>query len=333
MKTNRRTFLRSAAALAAAGSSPFLSFTSFFTDTPVGTFILKKTGHVVIVQRPDALKHNTTIIFDTVYQMVSDGICRLTGYSTPQAAWSSLLQSSKKIGIKVNAMGGRCICTHVELAYAVARHLTAAGISAENIIIWDRLSTELEKGGYTVQKNGSGIKCYGTDSNYESSLETSGTVGTCFSTIIARQCDALINIPVLKDHDLSGVSLGLKNFYGAIHNPNKYHDNGCDPYIADLNCHPHIKTKLCLTIIDALTAQCQGGPAYRQEWNWPYAGLIFSQDPVAADRIGTHIIEEQRKKKGLPLLAESGRDPVHIQTAAKRGLGNGNFSSIQQIFA
>jgi len=333
MKTTRRTFLLSAAALTAATSSPFSSFASFLTDKKTEKRLSDKSGHVVIVQRPEALKDAATVIYDSVYQMLGDGMCRLTGLQKPSDAWSSLFQPSAKIGIKVNAMGGPRICTHAVLAYAVARHLIAAGLPAANIIIWDRLSTELAKAGYTVQNADTGIKCYGTDASYEASIETSGSVGSCFSTIIARQCDALINIPVLKDHELSGVSLGLKNFYGAIHNPNKYHDNGCDPYIADLNCHPYIRNKLCLTIIDALTAQYQGGPAYRQQWNWPYAGLIFSHDPVAADRIGAQIIDQQRIKCGLPLLTDAGRDPVHIQTAAKRGLGNGDFSSIQKIFA
>ena len=39
---------------------------------------------------------------------------------------------------------------------------------------------------------------------------------------------------VVKDHDLAGVSAGLKNWYGVIHNPNKYHDSCCDPYVADV---------------------------------------------------------------------------------------------------
>jgi uncharacterized protein (DUF362 family) len=135
----------------------------------------------------------------------------------------------------------------------------------------------------------------------------------------------------LKDHDLCGVSLSLKNFYGAIHNPNKYHDHGCDPYIADVNAHPYIKDKLRLVICDGLIGQCNGGPGYKPQWAWPYSGLLLSRDPVAIDRTGCHIIEEQRKATGLQSLAAAGRPAKHIQTAAQRGLGISDMNKINRI--
>jgi hypothetical protein len=49
-------------------------------------------------------------------------------------------------------------------------------------------------------------------------------------------------------------AIALKNMYGVIHNPNKYHPNGCNPYIADLNMLPEIRTRMRLTICDATTA-------------------------------------------------------------------------------
>ena len=53
-------------------------------------------------------------------------------------------------------------------------------------------------------------------------------------------------MPLLKDHDGAGVSIALKNMYGVIHNPNKYHPNGCNPYVADVNMLPDIRTKMRL---------------------------------------------------------------------------------------
>ncbi len=330
MTTDRRTFLRTAALLTAA-ASPLAPLVSYCADAPVKEKPRVRNGSVVIVRKPDLMQAPATALSETLFQMLGAGICRLTGSENPVAAWAGLFPKTAVIGIKVNAMGGPRICTHPELAYAVARHLTSAGVRAQNIIIWDRLSSELAKGGYALIKTEAGVQCYGTDTAYASSIEIAGSVGTCFSTIIAEQCDALINLPVLKDHDLSGVSLGLKNFYGAIHNPNKYHDNGCDPYIADLNAHPFIQNKLRLTIIDGLTAQYHGGPAYKPQWNQPYEGLILSRDPVAADRAGATIIDDLRKQNGLPALAECGRSPVHILTAAQRGLGSAAGNTIQTI--
>lgn len=327
MYTNRRELLKKAALLAAALPCSTTSRLFAASTAPAQN---RSDRIVVIAQRPQALRPDGSPEPDVLSAMLNDAVCRITGVTPPRAAWQSIFKPGEKIGIKVNAMGGIGICTHAELAFAAARQLAAAGIPERDIIIWDRLTVELERGGYTIRQGDSGTRCFGTDNDYESRIETAGAIGSCFSRIIAS-CDALINIPVLKDHDLSGVSLGLKNFYGAIHNPNKYHDNGCDPFIADLNTHPHIRGKLRLTIIDGLRGQYNGGPACRTQWQWPYAGLIISRDPVAADAVGASLIEEQRKKHGLPSLADAGRPARHIQTAAVRGLGIAEPKSIQTV--
>jgi uncharacterized protein (DUF362 family) len=330
MILKRRNFLKYIAGFTTA-SSPLFSIFSLFVKKAAGRKIQKSIGKVVIVKRPEVFTSPGNVSPEVAYRMLSDGICRLTGHKTPASAWSSLFSPSEKIGIKVNALGGRRICTHTELTYAVVKHLTECGIPAQNIIIWDRLTRELKKAGYGIQRGGRSVRCFGTDDDYGFLPESSGSIGSCFSRILTRKCDAIISIPVLKDHDLAGVSLNLKNFYGAIHNPNKYHDNGCDPFIADLNCHPHIKNKLRLVIIDGLMGLYNGGPAFKPQWAWPYSGLLLSQDPVAVDLIGTEIIEKKRKSKGLPSLKQDGRFPVHIQTAAKKGLGTGDLKKIEKI--
>jgi len=48
-----------------------------------------------------------------------------------------------------------------------------------------------------------------------------GSVGSLLSTTLTRTCDAVVNLPVLKDHGIVGVTMALKNLFGAIHNPNK----------------------------------------------------------------------------------------------------------------
>jgi len=270
---------------------------------------------------------NTTI----VRKMLTTAMLRLTGTSTPDQAWKTLFNADDVVGIKVNALGGTQIATHPGVVDAVVAGLTTAGIPEENIIIWDRLSGELEKAGYTINTSKSGVKCFGTDKRYDPEPEIIGSIGSCFSSIVSSRCTALINMPVLKDHDLSGVSLSLKNFYGAIHNPNKYHDNNCDPYIADLNTHTYIKDKLRLIVCDALTMQCQGGPAYKPQWSRTYSTLLLSRDPVAHDRIATKLIEDERKERGLNTLKDAAREPIHITTAARKGLGTDDFNSIELV--
>ena len=123
----------------------------------------------------------------------------------------------------------------------------------------------------------------------------------------------------------------MKNFYGAIHNPNKYHDNNCDPYIADLNSHPYIKDKLRLIICDSIIGLYNGGPGYKARWTWNYNAILLSQDPVALDSMGRKIIEEKRKEMGLKGLKEAGREPRYISTAARLGLGIDDLEKVEIV--
>jgi uncharacterized protein (DUF362 family) len=113
----------------------------------------------------------------------------------------------------------------------------------------------------------------------------------------------------------------MKNWYGVIHNPNKYHDSGCDPYVADVVRHPFIKDKLRLTVLDGVVAQCHGGPALRVDATFELGVVAASTDPVAADLWALRVIDEERARRGLPSLEEAGRPPRWLATAANYGLG------------
>jgi len=231
-------------------------------------------------------------------------------------AWSRLVRPGDKVGVKVNALGGRGLSSNLQLVEAICGRLQEAGIKAGDIVVWDRDSVEMERSGFHLSMGGNGVQCFGTDRvDYEQDLVAHGSVGSRLSRILTQRCNVLINVPVLKDHDGAGVTIALKNMYGVIHNPNKYHPNGCNPYIADLNMLPEIRTRMRLTICDATTAQYEGGPAYKPEYSWKQNALIVSQDPVALDYTGWQIIERKRAEKGLKTLEAEGRAPRYIATA------------------
>ena len=333
-RINRRGFLKYITAFGAylAGGISFpLKLWGGVADKSLGGRSSSGKSRVALVRNSAVLTKNREVNHSVAGEMVNSGMLSLTGESTPDQAWKSLFKSKDVVGIKVNGLGGRQIATHFGVVKAIVSGLKSAGLPEENIIIWDRLTKELKRAGYTINTSDKGMKCFGTDASYDRYPEIIGSIGSCFSSIISSFCTALINIPVLKDHDLAGVSLSLKNFYGAIHNPNKYHDNNCDPYIADLNTHPYIKDKLRLVVCDALTLQYQGGPAFKPQWALDYHSLLLSRDPVAIDRIGAELIEEKRKEKGLPSLKKAGREPIHIATAAKKGLGTDDLNKIKFI--
>ncbi len=236
-------------------------------------------------------------------------VVALTGAAGTVEAWSALFPRDRSVGIKLNCLAGPRLAPRRELVQALIAGLGLAGVPPERIVVWERSDRELLRCGFAINTGGSEPRVYGTDSRaagYESRIRSSGSVGSCFSRILTEQCDLLINVGVLKDHDLAGVSVGLKNLYGVIHNPNKYHDNACDPYVADLAAHPLIRRKLRLTVCDGTTAQCHGGPAYQAGWAWNFGGLLAGLDPVAVDRVGAGLIEERRVPAGPPLAGRGG---------------------------
>jgi uncharacterized protein (DUF362 family) len=232
-------------------------------------------------------------------------------------AWRHLVHPGDSVGLKVNALGGRGVSSNLQLVEAICERLQEAGIRAGDIVVWDRDTEEMEHAGFHVVMGGNRVQCFGTDRvDYEQELAEHGSVGSRLSKILTQRTNVLINVPVLKDHDGAGVTIALKNMYGVIHNPNKYHPNGCNPYIADLNMLPEIRTRMRLTVCDATTAMYEGGPAYKPEHSWHHNGLIVSQDPVALDYTGWQVIERKRAENGLKTLEAEGRAPHYIATAA-----------------
>jgi uncharacterized protein (DUF362 family) len=264
--------------------------------------------------------------------MVREAVMRITGEDGEAEAWGKLFRPSDRVGIKLSCLAGRPLSPRPELADAIVKGLQSAGVKPQNIILWDRSERELRRAGFTIRRKGSGPRCLATDSpgwGYLEEVEESGSVGACWSRIAARWATALISVAILKDHDLAGVSLTLKNFYGAIHNPNKYHDNRCDPYVAQVCSHPYVRDKLRLAVCDAMRAQCHCGPAYRERYAWNCGSILMSTDPVALDRVAADIIEKKRVELKLPSLKEEEREPTHIESAARLGLGRADRKDIQ----
>ena len=266
--------------------------------------------------------------------MVSEGVQRLAGLKSADDAWRTYFRPADRIGIKVNCLGGAKMCTHPVLSAAACDGLEAAGFPAKKIIVWDRYDRELKSCGFPLNYSKSGVRCFGTDAagaGYEEDLTVSGEVASRLSRVLTRMIDARLNMPVLKDHGISGITCALKNVFGSVHNPNKFHGNRCDPYIPDANRIPAVKDKTRLIVCDALVVQYNGGPGYKAWWAAPYGGLLFATDPVALDAVGYRIIDELRRTKDMPRLADAGRPPTHLETAARQGLGRVEKGDIELV--
>jgi uncharacterized protein (DUF362 family) len=311
--TSRRDFLKKcltgAAVLRTAGKIPLL-------EAAEQGMVAGKSR--VVIARDTMLRGSgTTLDSGHVLGLLDRSMQALFNVDNPAEPWKKLVHPGDKVGLKVNALGGRGLSSNLQLVEAICGRLQEAGIRASDIVIWDRDTDELEHVGFHAAIGGNRVQCFGTDRlDYEDELVTYGSVGSRLSRILTKRCDVLINVPVLKDHDGAGITAALKNMYGVIHNPNKYHPNGCNPYVADVNMLPEIRAKLRLTICDATTASYEGGPGYKPQYAWKNNALVVSQDPVALDYIGWQIIERKRVEKGLKTLEADGRAPHYIATAA-----------------
>jgi len=293
---------------------PALDFTGQFRY--VETMV--RESRVVVVRSKRVLGPGGMVDGGALAAMVEAAMVRLTGASAPKDAWGSLFPPREAVGIKVNAIGRRLLSPSPAWVPVLARGLEAARVEERKVIFWDRSSRELKEAGFPLNFGGPGIRCFGTDTvgvGYEADLVENGSIGGLLSRILTSLTTAQINLCLLKDHNLAGLSAALKNFYGAIHNPNKYHDHHCNPYIADLNALPQIRERCRLILCDALRVQYQGGPAFKPQWIENYQGILASRDPVALDFVAWRLLDQIRLAHGLPPLEEEDRPPQYILTA------------------
>lgn len=293
-----------------------------------GNTAMKGTkSKVVLVRAAGAKGADLDASPEPLKRMLEAGLLLLTGARTASEAWSRFYTPRDTIGIKVNCLGGRSMCTRPALARAAAESLASLGTPPHRIVVWDRSDRELARCGYPVSsKAGGAFLCFGTDHpgvGYEQDLTVQGSVGSRFSTLATRHCTAMINMPVLKDHNLCGLTAALKNTFGYLHNPNKYHEDRCNPFVADANAVPFVRRKNRLVVCDALAVQYKGGPAYHSRWAETLNSILLSDDPVALDSVGARLLDRIRAEKGLPPLEEGGGLPAYIETAASgtHGLG------------
>jgi uncharacterized protein (DUF362 family) len=287
-------------------------------------------SRVVIARDPDSAIDSARLL--GLLDRAVQGVCNA---DSPLEAWKKIVRPGEVVGLKVNCLAGRgSASTSPMLVEAVCERLQQAGIRAGGLIVWDRLDDDLESAGFHPSTRAGRIRYIGNDqAGYESDLATFGEAGSLLSTTLTRTCDAVIGLPVLKDHGIAGVTMGLKNFFGAVHNPNKYHSNAGDPYVADVYMLPPIRRKVRLHICDALAPQYEGGPSYMPHWSWPFHGLVASRDPVALDYTGWQIIERKRAEKGLPTLRGVRREPAYIARAAdaQHRLGTNDPGLIEKV--
>jgi len=137
--------------------------------------------------------------------------------------------------------------------------------------------------------------------------------GIAFLPQCVTQAKYLINMALLRPHELYGITLCAKNHFGSVRflststyqgwTPSPLHDYGLrgNPMgsyncLAELNGHRHLSGKTLLYFIDALySAMHQGGNVIKWEsFGDDWCSSVFaSQDPVAIDSVGLDFLRNE----------------------------------------
>jgi uncharacterized protein (DUF362 family) len=290
-------------------------------------------SRVVVAEHHQATDGVKIINPANVHTMMDESIKQLTGQASVADAWASLLpdfEENHMVAIKVNAINS-LLPTHPVVVDAITTGLIAAGVAENNIIIYDALKTSAHKwrmiiAGYKYNAGDVGVRCIETNEkgwgyDWDNTVTIMGRK-MALSSVVTR-CDHLINVPVLKWLTLGPMtSLSLKNHYGSISAPAALHDD-FSTACATLNSQGAIKDKTRLIVVDALFG-CSTGQINPPDF--APNGLIVSTDPVAADHVGTQMLEEERARhnrgpRNIPLL----------EKAADMGLGTDDPEKIELI--
>lgn len=174
--------------------------------------------------------------------------------------------------------------TSPEIASTVARLALEAG--ASKVILTDHRINK--PGPLTVQINGLREAAEGCGGEFlvlqqESDFETVdlNQARTLTKVEVAKaylESDVLINLPVLKHHDATGSSVGLKGLMGLVYDRTVFHREGLDATIADLS----LGIRPNLTIVDATKTLMTNGPRGPGEVI-EMGKVVAGVDPVAVD--------------------------------------------------
>jgi len=127
--------------------------------------------------------------------------------------------------------------------------------------------------------------------------------------------DKLINVPIAKHHNLTGCTLGMKNFYGILGGQRGRLHQRIHDSLADLLAF----ARPTLTVLDAYRVMMRGGPTGGSLGDVEFRKtLVAGTDPVAIDAYAAKAYWDLDQHR-LPFL----------RIAQARGLGKMNFEELR----
>jgi hypothetical protein len=276
----------------------------------------EKAARVIVARDPGCVVEGE-VDAERVAALLDRAMAALAGAEAP-AAWSAMFAATDTVGLKTTVMMNP---VHADLLVAIHGALTgSAGVADECVRAFDR-----GRGGVGLAE----LPGYPRRLDY----------GDDHIATWVHECTALINVPSLKRHWISGVAMSVKNWCGAVNGINpldgpdavfKIHGDGCAG-MGQLNALEPIKSRCRLVVIDALTP-CHGpGPQVNPADLFDHGALILSTDPVAADVVGASVLQakiDEVAGRPTPITPE----PTYLKVADERyGLGCSDLTRIEVV--
>ena len=336
---DRRQFLTRLVSAGVGGIGGALSTLPTFAQLSSGQLQPETTTATPLTPVVEAVSKN---IWDgdrlneaAVGELIDQAMMKFTGRASAKEAWRDIVLPDDIVGIKINPLGGPDLSTHPIIVDKIIEGVYGAGVLKKQIIIWDRFESHLLNAGYPIKQEEGEVQTFASDTVgigyddevfYESGKDSvsrreNESTRSRYSRIVTQQVDVLINVPVLKHHEMAGVSGCLKNLaFGSVDNTRRFHAKPlyCNPAIAEILEHKVLKNKLALNIVDGLVASFDRGPTYHAESTWKYGSLFVSADPVILDVLVLQTVNQKREEMELDSVSKLAN---HINTASGLGLG------------
>ena len=281
-------------------------------------------GRILIVDNPAA---TTTFVAQPapVREMVKAGVTAFTGKDSEESAWLSLVSTNDKIGIKVHSSAGAS-GTRLPVVEAVIQGLLSAGISSNQIVVWDRRLSDLRQSRFFDLAERLGVRIagaleagYDDKQFYETALlgrlvygdrefgKKGDDIGrrSYVSTLIVSNMTKIISIVPLLNHNVVGTVGHLHGMaMGSVDNVLRFE---LDPdrlggAVPEIYALEPIVDHVVLNITDALISQYQGEEKSLLHYSTAMNELWFSKDPVALDVLAIRELSRQRKEAEAPPL-------------------------------
>jgi uncharacterized protein (DUF362 family) len=297
-----------------------------------------------------------------VRRMVDSLVCSVTGMQSVSGAWRSLVSPADKVGIKVSAAGRSVSGTNPEVVDAIVAGLVESGLSAGNIIIWDKNLEDLLAAGYKNDRVRYILQGIDPKTGYDEQTQVSAPVlgrliwgdskfgdrrverfsdllssgdqlssQSYFAKVLTTQVTKVINVPSLTDSYLTGINGAIVNMtLSNIDNWRRFAKSAAagGAYISEMYADPLIRDKVVLTFLDALILQYAGGPFPNPNFSIENFTIFASRDAVAIDATAARLIEEARKASKLPSIKVM---TAYLEAASQLGLGESAERRIQMV--